>query len=699
MESGVGPGRVARPGTSAPYFPALDGIRAIAVLAVIAFHAQQGWAKGGFLGVEVFFVVSGFLITRLLVTEAENTGRVDVKGFWMRRARRLLPALFAMLGVVALWMLVLHPHEVGRFRRDFVAALTYVSNWFQIATDDSYFSRIGRASPLRHLWSLAVEEQFYLLWPPLLLVLALLAKGRRKRMAAMLTAMALASTAWMAFLYTPGGDPNRVYLATDTRLSGLLLGAAFGLVWRRNRIGRRLIRVAIAGASTLSLAALVSSFVVFTETSKWLYRGGFFAVDLATIAVIAASTLEGGPLRMFLSWAPLQAIGRRSYGLYLWHWPVLVLTDPVEGDVVFDGPGLWVMRAALTVALTEGCYRLVETPFRQGALSRWWHRVRHGGSQRRRALLPAASTVLASALLSFAVMAEPARPNDIVESINQGQAFLESLDKQPTTTTTTTTLPPTTTLPATTTTLPIDPAATTVATVPPVVETTTLPPPPPPPPPPVIAVGDSVMLGAAPSLVGHFGDRISIDARVSRGFNEGIAVLQAIKDAGTLTPVVIVHLGNNGPVTDKQFENLMAVLADVPDVVINTVRVDRAWQDAVNDTLRNGAARHPNVTVFDWFAASEGQSDLFYKDGTHLRPPGAEHYATLLQSLVDTITAPPPTTTTTTTTTTTLPPTTTTLAPTSSGLVPTDLTVPITESTTIAPPVDPNATTVAPAGP
>lgn len=362
--------------TRLPYLPGLDGVRALAVIAVLLYHADLPIA-GGFLGVESFFVLSGFLITSLLLAEWNQHNRIDLRAFWMRRARRLLPALFVMLLGTLLLAAVLLRGERTELGADMLAALGYVMNWRLIASGQAYFDPLIRPSLLQHLWSLAVEEQFYLLWP--LIFFAGMRLLRKQGFLALTLAAAIASAALMAWLYQPGGDPSRIYYGTDTRAGGVLLGAALALAWTptsaTSERDRHLARL-LDGAGLVALIALIACFIWVSERNSLLYRGGFTLIDILTLIVIAALTHPSARIMpRLLGWSPLRWIGLRSYGLYLWHWPIFMLTRPLL-DLPLDVlPALW-LRLALTLVLVELSYRYVEMPFRHGAagriLSHWW---------------------------------------------------------------------------------------------------------------------------------------------------------------------------------------------------------------------------------------------------------------------------------------------------------------------------------------
>jgi len=365
-------------GSAQRYMPGLDGLRAVAVLAVIAYHLQLGWAQGGLLGVGVFFTLSGYLITDLLLGQRDVVGHLRLGDFWIRRARRLLPALFLMLAVVVAWVTLLHRSQLPALRGDVVAAALYVSNWWNIIREASYFARFGPPPPLEHLWTLAVEEQFYLVWPLLLWLGLRYARGRYRLAGLTLAAAALSATA-MALLYQPGVDPTRVYEGTDTRAFGLLLGAALAMVWPSRRLhadltlGRRLL---LDGVGVVGLVVIALLIWQTDQYSAFLYRGGILLLSVATVMVVAALAHPASLLGPALGWKPLRWIGVRSYGIYLWHWPIIVLTTPnVQMGVNLP---VAILQVGATVAVAALSWRFVEEPIRRGALGRLWAKVRSG---------------------------------------------------------------------------------------------------------------------------------------------------------------------------------------------------------------------------------------------------------------------------------------------------------------------------------
>jgi peptidoglycan/LPS O-acetylase OafA/YrhL len=387
-------------GSAQRYMPGLDGLRALAVLAVIAYHLRLGWAPGGLLGVGVFFTLSGYLITDLLLGQRDAVGHLRLGDFWLRRARRLLPALFLMLAVVVAWVTLLDRSQLPALRGDVVAAAVYVSNWWNIFRHASYFDRFGPPPPLDHLWSLAIEEQFYLVWPFLLWLGLRYVRGRY-RLASLTLAAAALSAAAMALLYQPGVDPTRIYEGTDTRAFGLLVGAALAMVWPSRSLGADLTlrrghfrhchlryrhrrqRLLLDGAGVVGLVVIALLIWRTDQYSAFLYRGGIVLLSVATVLVVAALAHPVSRLGPALGWKPLRWLGVRSYGIYLWHWPIIVLTTPTEQRGV--NLPLAVLQMGATIAVAALSWRFVEEPIRRGALGRFWAKVRSGGWRRKAA--------------------------------------------------------------------------------------------------------------------------------------------------------------------------------------------------------------------------------------------------------------------------------------------------------------------------
>ena len=367
------------------YMPGLDGLRAIAVLAVIFFHLGFGWAPGGLLGVGIFFTLSGYLITDILLGQYMRKGAVHLGRFWLGRARRLLPALFLMLLVVLAWVTIFGPAQPDQFRKAVVSAIFYVNNWQQIAANVSYFARFAPEQPLNHLWSLSVEEQFYIFWPFILLIGVKVIRDRqgnglRPNLALATLALAIVSSILMVVLYHPSLDPSRVYYGTDTRAAGLLFGAALAMVWPSRRLSKKITFQARRNLDIVGCVGLLIIAIMIWRTgefSQFLYRGGFVVLSLATVMVLMPLAHPACRLGNVIGCKPLRWIGVRSYGIYLWQTPVIVLTSP-------QGPhGQSLLRDVLQVAAIFGIaalsWKFVEEPIRHGAIGRLLARRRRLG--------------------------------------------------------------------------------------------------------------------------------------------------------------------------------------------------------------------------------------------------------------------------------------------------------------------------------
>ncbi len=598
------PGHVA--GSLLGYIPAFDGIRAISVVAVLLFHADVPWFAGGFLGVDSFFVLSGFLITSILLGEVGASGRIRLARFYIGRARRLLPALFAVLIFSALLALLFAHDAAAQLRADAIAALGYVTNWWNIFNDLSYFEATGRPPLLQHLWSLAVEEQFYLIWPAVLLF-AYRWRGRlgvRQIALIGVGASTLLMTSLSMIFDMPGGhDASRLYFGSDTHAMGILLGAAVATWWRPNRLPRRLPIVAeglLTGVGVAAFTGLVLAFHLASDDSALLYRGGFLVFSGCAALLVMIVSHPAVRASRALAWPPLRYLGTRSYGLYLWHWPVFMVLRPGV-DMDWTGLPALTLRMSVTVALAELSFRFIEMPIRRGALARTW---RSWNGQGRRF---AASRVVASAGVSFAVVAGLsvgllAMPAVTSADYLGGATAVGTEDLG-------------LAIPA-----PMAPTART-----PLGQDLTLV--------PVTAVGDSVMLGARDE-VKHVIPKLAMDAAISRQAEEIVARIKIRKQAGQLADVVVIHTGTNGPAYSTVLEPMMKELVDRSRVVVVNDRMPDSWMNDSNRVLAALVARYPNARLADWAAASAGHREYFYPDGTHTNPVGSRAYAEVIAQVL-----------------------------------------------------------------
>jgi peptidoglycan/LPS O-acetylase OafA/YrhL len=608
--------------------PGLDGVRALAVLAVLAFHEGVSWIPGGFLGVDVFFVLSGYLITDLLITRFERSGSIGIRSFYQRRARRLLPALALMLITVTAAVSVVEPSQRGALRPALLGAVTYTSNWWQALASQSYFSLYGPPPVFQHLWSLAVEEQFYLIWPLLLAVI--LIKVRRQPPRALFAwAGALVSALLMIAIYRPGSDPSVVYYGTDTHASALMVGAALAIMWPLAKVaatsGRTRLALDIAGAAGLVILAWAMWHLAAPD--QVLYPYGLVLAALAAGGLILAAAAPGRVAAM-LSWKPLRWLGIRSYGVYLWHWPVIALTTGLVPRTATSLP-CRVIDTALPIALAAASWRWLEEPILRNGFG---PEIGHKG----RLLLvairefrefrtnPAAAfpVVVAVAMVTAACTAgygilNPPHGPTLQAQIASG-ARLSA-----------------TTVPSTQSggdptpwwqmagRLPFRPHALAVRPPPRTART---------PGTNVMAIGDSVMLASAPELAAAL-PGIYINAKVSRHMFTGISIVDHLARARRLRPVVIVGLGTNGPVTADQISRLRAVVGNRWLLLINTF-VPRSWEHEVNAALARAADRYPNVLLVNWHNAIEHHQSLLWSDGIHPQPIGGKLYAKVVRNVV-----------------------------------------------------------------
>jgi peptidoglycan/LPS O-acetylase OafA/YrhL len=560
-----------------PYMPGIDALRAIAVLAVFFYHVNTGgWMPGGFLGVDVFFVISGYLITALLLSEYRTAGHLDVLRFWMRRARRLLPAVAVMIAVTLVLAAIVTPGDVPSLRGDALASLFYVNNWHLIVSDQSYFQEFARPSLFRHLWSLSVEEQFYLLWP-LTFAAGMKLLGRKRLLLGVLAGAGL-STLLMIVLFTPA-NPDRDFYGTDTRAVGLLLGVALAMVWHPSRlrpITGRGARWILDGVGVFALVMILRTFLDVHDFDPGLYHGGFLLLAFWTMLLVGVLAHPAARLGTLLGTPPLVWLGLRSYSFYLWHWPILMLTRP-DIDVPLHGPVLVILQLAATLALADLSYRYVEQPFRQRRDSKtapaWL------GLGRPALAAGVAATVLIVGWSGLVSGGEaPGLRTEVASANPQGQ-IANGAQRDP---------------------------------------------------PKVLAIGDSVMAGAADTLRREFGRDAIVDAEEGRQPWDYAAVVQHYRDAGLLPNEVIVQIGNNGPVWFDELTDLRDSLADVDHVYLVNVEVPRSWEGEVNAELSQFAADDwPQATVIDWHAAAADNADLTY-DQIHLTPQGERLYASLI---------------------------------------------------------------------
>ena len=588
------------------YILGLDGLRAVAVLAVIAYHLHIGPASGGFLGVDLFFVISGYLITTILL-QKQDLSFQELLPFWMGRMRRLLPAAYVMIFLTVSWCAIAGSNALLSIRGDALSSFFYVSNWWYIFHQLSYFDSFNAVSPLKNLWSLAIEEQFYIIWPVLLIVGMKWIKTRA-HLPMITFGLALVSALWMVILYSPDTDPSRIYYGTDTRAFALLIGCSLAFVWPMQRlssrnllpIGRRILHIAGFGSFAIFLICVYA----VDEFDRFLYQGGMLLFCFNAAILLACVCHPASLIGKWLSWKPLVWLGKRSYGIYLWHYPIIVLTTPV---IEIGQPSMWRVTLQLIAILliAEASYRFIEQPIRRLGFRQYfaswsiWKKEIKQWSVSNKVFLGVAVALLILFTIGMSssshidpqakevtqIKTSPKKAGDHQESKSKKKqekqekkaADLKQFHQ-------------------------------------------------------VLAIGDSVMLDIAPNLEKKY-QQITIDAKVGRQMNEAIHLAPQYASFNRSDAAVIIELGTNGFFTEGTLTSFIQHFSKAHIFLVNT-RVPRAWEGDVNAIMQRVANQHSNVMLVDWHSAATGQPAYFQPDGVHLSPKGSSTLTQLITSSI-----------------------------------------------------------------
>lgn len=640
----------------------LDGLRAIAVTLVVVYHLfPPALLPGGFIGVDVFFVISGFLITTLLLREHDAAGRIRLGRFWARRARRLLPALVAVVAVCSTLAWLVGGDVLVRLGAQIAGVATFSYNWLSIAGGGGYFAA-GTPELYRNFWSLAVEEQFYVVWP-LVLPLFLLLPRTWLRIA-VTGVIAVASALWMGALISRGDDLTRAYFGTDSHAFGLLLGVALAFLlapllsrpaaahvpemahvpggmqlapgWqivlppsapraaatRPRWVDTAVARHVTGGAGVLAVIWIVALASLPPSDDTATFPGALLGASLLTAVAIVAGVWPGSWFGRGIDVAPLRWVGDRSYAIYLWHWPLLILAvAAAQGTGPSTGVPVWIGLCVLaaTVAASAFSYRFIELPVRRlgfrASARAMLARLRTGSRSRVPALGAAIVGVVMLAGTGAALAAAPDESSG-QSVVADGRAALEAAERSASAS------PP--------------PAPAPTVTTPPALPSTDAVPTAPAPVPgdQITAVGDSVMLASAAGLLERL-PGIEVDAEVSRSIWAGPGILESLAQAGRLRPHVVVALGTNGPINRESLDRMLAVVGPDRDLVLVNASAPRDWIPGVNADLQAFADEHPNVAVADWAGAIAPRMDLLAGDHIHPGAEGGRIFADTVATAVD----------------------------------------------------------------
>lgn len=623
------------------YMAGLDGLRAIAVLAVIGYHLNLSFMQGGFLGVSIFFVLSGYLITNIISSEWERSGKVDLKNFWLRRMRRLFPALFIMVVLVVCYVTLFDPGRLTSIKGDAITSILYINNWWLIFHKVSYFAKFGPPSTFGNLWSLAVEGQFYLIWP-LVLIISFKYLKKKRYIVFLTLLLAIASALAMGMLYEPGMDPSRVYYGTDTRVFGLLLGSALALILPSDKLSSNMSRNKRLILDVIGFLSLLSIFIMFIYVNQYdtfVYRGGMFLLSVIAAVTIAVSAHSSSFLGKALGCFPLRWLGARSYGVYLWYFPVLILTTPPVNTEGIN-PIRAVLQIFLIILISALSWRYVEDPIRHGALKRIMQDIKIKNGKIvlpiKTFMLVIVSTVIIGIFVVGMSGIMPVAASTSLNSsgggngTNVSSSYVENSDV----TSDGIVQEDSSNIPdnrrdikyypykggkADSSVASNDSGKTDVK-----IQDGKG----------ITIIGDSILIDAKPYLEEML-PGITIDGKVGRQMYQAKDVVKSLKAEGKISDTLIVELGTNGPFTEDQLLSLLKAAEPVKHIILVNVRVPRPWESVVNKTLNKVSSEYPHTTLIDWYKASYGHDSFFSPDAVHLEPSGAKYFASLIAKTIE----------------------------------------------------------------
>lgn len=611
------------------YITGFDGIRTLAVIGVILYHLLPTQMRGGYLGVPVFFVVSGYLITDLLRQEWDQNGRIAVKDFYVRRMKRLYPGMVVMLLLSAAYITLFQRNLLNNLRGVVVSSLLYVNNWWQINHGLSYFDRFGNESPFTHLWSLAVEGQNYLIWPLLFILLMKLVKNRGT-IFKIVIGCSLLSALLLAIWYSPGADPTRVYYGTDTRLFSIWMGSALAFIWPSTHLKKEIPKKAkrvLNLAGGLSFIGLVITFFVLDDHLSFVYYGGMLLVSLLCTILVAVTAHPGASLNRWLTNPLFSYIGKRSYGIYLYQFPVMIFYEAKIGNVGENVLLHTLIEIVLILLISELSYQFIENPLRKFHYKDTFRTVRNWFSKpvisrQKPWLLPG---LLVSLVALYGIATAPvnyvdAQQQQLKENIAANKKAAEQTQKNANGSDTESTGENSSKATEAEQSV-MEKYGLTEAQVKKAEELE------------ITAFGDSVMLDATADLQEIFPKAV-VDGDVGRQLYESPELIKALKEKDLLRDTVLIGLGTNGSFTETQFDNLMKEIGDRKVYWINVRVPTQRWQNEVNSMLEKMAAKYDNMTLIDWYDLSNEHEEWFYEDRVHPNPDGMLQYCTLVSQAI-----------------------------------------------------------------